>query len=826
MLNLPRVGLAVGLTLGAAAGVAGAGALVALRRPLPRVAGKVQLAGLTAEARVVRDRWGVPHIYAGNNADLFAAMGYVHAQDRLWQMELNRRMAHGQLAEIFGPIALSSDRFIRTLGFSRIARREQELLDGATRTVIEAYVRGVNACLAANRRQLPIEFSVLRYTPRPWEVIDVLIWAKVMALSLSTNWTNELFNAQVVARLGAERARELLPGYPADHPIAVPAGITYSSDVGAGALQAASAAAPFIRSVISGHGSNAWALSGTQTRNGRPLLANDTHLGLTIPGIWYENHLEGGDYSVAGFSFPGVPAVVVGHNARIAWGITNGLVDVQDLYIEHFDPHDPLRYRWQTGWETAELVQEEIRVKGRAAPEVEAVRITRHGPVVSAVTAPEDSRLRFPTDRSAGNGHATVREELALRWTALEPSVNVFRAALALNRAGNWDEFCAALNDWDVPPQNFVYADVDGHIGYRLSGKLPIRAQGDGKLPVPGWSGEYEWTGYIPPAALPAAYDPPAGLVVTANHRVAGAGYAYADALRGEWWNGYRAARITTLLAAQAPHNAETCAQIQRDQYSIPGVELAQVLAGLPLHDRLELQVRDIMAAWDGQVTPESAAAAIYDTLRYYLERAAFVELGDLINAPASMGAFGVLPSNDFLRRNFPTILARIKAAAGPERADPWLGGERTWNDVLHTALQQTVADLRARLGPNPHNWRFGRIHGLMLRHVLGNVPTLGRIFNRGPWPYGGDSDTVCMGYIPRDTAVGPTYHAPSQRLICDPGDWDATQAILPAGQSGHPGSPHYSNMNIAWRRGVYHPLLWSRALVEKQSVATLILAP
>ncbi len=847
MFNLPRLARAVGITMGLAAGVTGIGAVAALRRPLPRTSGRLPLPGLQARAEVRRDRWGVPHIYAASNRDLFATAGYVHAQDRLWQMELNRRTAHGRLAEIFGPIALSSDRFIRTLGFSRLARREVELLDDETREVLEAYVDGVNACLTALRGRLPLEFTLLGFRPRPWEVADILAWPKIMALTLSGNWMSELFNAQVVAAVGAERAAELMPRYPGEAPITVPEGAHYAAHMGEDALRMAAEAARFTGETSAPQGSNGWAVSGSRTVSGRPLLAEEPHLGLGLPGLWYAMHLEGGDYKVAGVGIPGTCGLIIGHNERIAWGQTNAMTDNQDIYIERFHPDDPLLYQFggsqdgaQPQWRRAELIREEIIVKGWREPVTIDVRLTHHGPIIDDVAGPEGSPLARRRDRrSATNGRpgdATdhegrsdaggYQEALALRWTALDPSPAVTRAVLRINRAGNWAEFRAALADWDVPPQNFVYADVDGHIGYALGGRLPIRPDGDdGLLPVPGWDGAHEWQGFIPNEALPASLDPPNGMVVSANNRIAAPDHPYHDQIHGEWANPFRAERIEALLRATPQHDTASFARIQRDWRSLPGLRLARLIAALHVDDLLERQARSALTAWDGELTADSVAGALYAGLRYHLPRVVFAELGELIGAQSGLGAFGALPSNIFLDRSLPELLARAEAAA-LDSPDPWLGGGRSWAGVLHEALRRTVNELRERLGPDLATWRYGRIHTLTLRHTLGGVPALAPIFNRGPWPMGGDGDTVNMQHAPRETAAGPHYNAPSYRQILDPGDWDAAQIMLPAGQSGHPGSAHYADLAAAWRACRYIPLLWSREAVERHTAAVLTLEP
>lgn len=820
MFDFSRIARALGVTAGLAAGAAGLGAVAALRRPLPRTSGRLPLPGLSAQVTVRRDRWGVPHIYAAAEADLFAALGYVHAQDRLWQMELNRRTGHGRLAEVFGPVALSSDQFIRTLGFSRLARREAELLDDETRAALEAYVRGVNACLAALRGRLPLEFTVLGLQPQPWQVEDVLVWPKVMALNLSGNWTSELLNAQIVAALGEERARAIAPRYPHDGPLAVPAGAAYRATMGDAALRLAQEASRFTGDVGGPQGSNAWAVSGARTASGRPLLAGDPHLGLGLPGVWYAAHLEGGRYHVAGVTFPGVPGVIIGHTRQVAWSMTTAMTDTQDLYIERFHPDDPGRYAWRGGWREVETVREEIAVKGQREAALLDVRLTHHGPLIDEVSGPAGSPLAW---RGPG---AAAGEGLALRWTALDPSPHSLRAVLRLNRAHDWASFRAALEDWDVAPQNFVYADAHGHIGYALGAKLPLRSRGDGRLPVPGWDGAHEWAGFIPPAELPASLDPPSGAVVSANNRIVGPDHPRHGQIHGEYANPYRAARILELLDATERHDARSFARIQGDVRSLPGLRLARLVARLDPAEPLERAARDLLAAWDGEVTAASAAAAVYDALRHHLLREVYAELGGLLGAQAALGAFGSTPGSIYLERALPMLLACAEAAPALDAPDPWLGGGRTWAGALRAALSRAAAELRARLGPDPARWRYGRVHSLTLRHPLGAVAALAPIFNRGPWPTGGEMDTVNHHYIPREQAAGPRYNAPSLRQILDPGDWDSARIILPAGQSGHPASRHYADMAAAWRAGGYVPLLWSPEAVAGHTVATLTLEP
>ncbi|MDW8212651.1 MAG: penicillin acylase family protein [Roseiflexaceae bacterium] len=811
MISLGQLGKTAGIIIGTAAGLAGVGAIAALRRPLPRTSGTLPLPGLQAPVRVIRDRWGVPHIYAANSEDLFMAQGYVHAQDRLWQMEFQRRAASGQLAELFGAIALDSDRFVRVLGFRRVAEREADSLDDETRRLVEAYVRGINAFIEQHAGNLPIEFTVLRLRPRPWTVADVLVWGRMMALQLSRNWREELVRARLVATVGAERAAALTPHYPDDHPIIVPPGVHYTPTMGQSAMERADAAARFFPDGA-GQGSNSWAVAAHRAAGGGPLLASDPHLAITMPSLWYENHLSGGDFHVTGASIPGTPGVIIGHNEHIAWGITNSGNDVQDLYLEKFDPTDltGLRYEYQGQWETAELVREEIVVRGQREVVIEEVRITRHGPIINALL-PEHAQ-------NASNGEALRAEQpLAMRWTALAPS-RLMRAVFRLNRARDWESFREALADWTVPPQNFTYADVEGNIGYALGGDIPLRAKGDGSVPVPGWTGEYEWVGIIPHAELPHVLNPPEGFVITANNRVVGDSYPYP--FPAEWLNGYRAERIRQLIEQTPRHDVESFARIHADVRSLPGLELAALAGRLPADDPLAQQARDALATWNGELSADSIGGTIYSRLRERLLSTIYADAAPAFDVTVGLGAFATLPGRDIAQRAFPRLLRRLI-----ERDDRFFG-ERTTDEILTAAWNATLAELRAELGDDVTTWRYGRIHSLTIRHPLGSIPALATIFNRGPFPTGGDLDTVNMGYLPREFAGPPFYIAPSYRQICDTADWDRSQSIQPTGQSGHPGSRHYSDFVQPWLNVQYHPMPWSRSRVEEVAASRMTLQP
>ena len=809
-----RIGGILGLGFGAATGLAGAGLYAALRRPLPRWSGTLAVPGLAASVEVLRDRWGVPHVYARSNDDLFLAQGYLHAQDRLWQMELQRRTGHGQLAELFGPIALDTDRFVRVLGFGRIARREVALLGDSERAAMEAYCRGVNAFIARHGRRLPLEFTLLGHRPRAWEPADILVWSKIMALDLSVNWATEVLRARIVAAVGAERAAALDPAYAPHWPLTLPPGLDYAASLGTAPAPPYPTDVELLGRQGGEPGSNAWVVGGARTSSGGPLLANDPHLALQMPSLWYEMHLVGGDYAVAGATIPGSPGVVIGHNARIAWGVTNGMTDVQDLYIERFDPIDPAgrRYEFRGAWEEAEVVREAIVVRDRprgrhSHTETVEVRITRHGPLVNDLIP-----------RAEGQA---AEAPLALRWTALAPG-RLHSSVLAVNRARDWGEFRAALVDWTVPPQNFVYADVDGHIGYALGGDLPIRAQGDGRLPMPGWTGEWEWTGIIPPAENPHALDPAEGFVATANNRIVAA----TRPVIGEWATGYRVSRIRELLLRTPRHSAESFARIHADRRSLSGLACIALArdARLPAPpgDPVAADARAALAAWDGMLSADCIGGLVASVLCQRLLDRAYGEIAGPLGTVTGLGAFAGAPGNLYRQRALPNLLDRL---LDPDSDPGWFAPGHSPDAIIADAWAATVAALRAAWGDDVSRWRYGLAHLFTLRHPLGANRPLARLFNRGPITTGGDGETVNMGGL----NIGPTglesYGAPSYRQILDPTDWDSSRAIHPTGQSGHPASPHYADFLPLWLADEYHPLPWTRGAVEEATAHRLTLA-
>jgi penicillin G amidase len=799
------------------------------RRPLPKVRGTLKLgsAGLSplhAAVEIVRDRWGVPHIYAQDLDDLFLAQGFVHAQERLWQMELNRRLAHGRLSEIFGTIAFDTDRLIRIIGLSRSARRDLAHADPEALRVLQAYALGINTWLGANQNRLPLEFTLLGFKPAPWDPLDSLAIAKFIAWGLSGNWDSEIMHAALIDKLGAERAARLQGEYHPDNPL-VFQDHTYVDmlDLLVKQFDAAREWLP-VRG-LSGM-SNNWVIAGSRSATGKPLLANDPHLTLQMPSVWFENHLNAPDLEATGVSFPGTPAVVIGHNRDLAWGLTASFADVQDLYIEKFNPNDAALYEFQGNWEHATVVREEIRVKGEPRARVEEVAITRHGPVINSIVPTHVVGLLHQSAPAQSSPDETSLR-LALRWAAYEES-HLLRGVLRLNLARDWDQFAEALRDWDAPSMNFVYADRAGNIGYYMPGRIPIRAKGSGLAPVPGWTGEYEWKGWIPHEELPHLFNPPQGYIASANNLVVGKEYPYF--LTGETQNGYRARRIVDLLTGKEKLSAEDFAGIQVDEFCRPAQEFCALLTE---HEPAILEepaltdaksqaavAIELLKNWDFHLTADSAGGGIYKLTQYFAMHRVFGPLlGPLTDHYLGNGFAPVVADHTIYYLDYaPLVLQRILA----ENEAEWLR-DATRDEVLAGALHDAIVYFREAIGEDVRQWQWGKVHPVGFNHPLGASRPLDRIFNRGPYPFGGDSNTVWQaGYNPKLPFKVEGSFSASWRQIVDLDDWDSSRAIHTTGQSGHPASRHYDDMVRMWLNGRYHPMLWSREKVESHVEARL----
>ena len=795
----------VAVTLGAAAGLFGAAYYLLFRRPLPKHSGKIQVNGLTSSVEILRDQWGVPHIYAPNEQDVYFAQGYIHAEERLWQMEFNRRLVAGRVSELLGEPAINLDRWMRTLGMRNVATQEVELLDAQTRSTLEAYAAGVNARI--QRGRLPLEFNLLRFKPEPWTIVDSIAWSKMMAWNLSVNWESEILRSMLIEKLGQEKAAELEPGYFEQWPLIFPPNVSYSK-IGVSALdRSANAKKLSGPGATSGVGSNNWVISGKRTATGKPLLANDMHLGLTIPAIWFENHLSSGEMDITGVSFPGVPGIISGHNNFIAWGFTNGFPDVQDLYMEHLrkDSNDAWQYEYDGKWINASVRQEKIIVRGKP-PVVEEVIATQHGPIINNMWVGEKPE-----------------QPLALRWTAYEPS-RMMKALYDMNRAQSCEQLHAALRNWVVPVQNVVYADISGNIGYTYPGKIPLRRNGDGRLPVPGWISDYEWEGYIPFDELPHQFNPENGFIATANNRVVGEDYKYW--LGYDFVTGNRAQRIVEMITATPAIDSAYIEKMHIDWVSTAAVEVNKFLKTILTDDPEINNVLEKMRAWDGSLAIDSSAASVYQVFCLkMLELMLTPKLGpDLTARYMGKGPTPVLAEGSiFAERSREFLQVQLQKASSP-----WfdLGNGENRDDLAKLALRQSIDFLKDSLGPSFENWGWGKIHTVTFPHVLGAVPALKPLFSRGPYPIGGDADTIWNTQSTRYNLAQEVLVGPPFRMIVDLGNLAASKSQLTPGQSGHPTSPHYADNINDWMSGKYHPVLFRFADVKDHAEARLTLLP
>ena len=808
-----------------------AGGYLYLRRSLPQIDGTVTVAGLTAPIDIIRDADAIPHIVAVNKLDGLFGLGYAHAQDRLWQMEFQRRIGHGRLSEVLGEATLPQDRFLRTVGFGRAAAAAWTSTPDWAKQQVNAYVAGVNAFIATHHGAgLPPEFTLLRFEPEPWTPVDVVVWVKMMAWDLSGNYSFEMLRHDLLAKVGEQKMAQLMPAY-ATNGLSILDGSGGSGGTGrsggsdgretvarrlqpsvTGAfLSSLSGGEPAVRDFLiggattEGLGSNNWVVDGTMTASGQPLLANDPHLGTRLPSTWYLAHISAGDFDVIGGTFPGTPAIALGRNRFIAWGATNVAADVQDLYREHLDAAGT-HAEFRGVQEPITLIPETIIVKG-AAPVTLSVRVTRHGPLVS-------DAINANNAASKGDAKPAPIEPLAFRWTALDADDGTLAAFLKVNEARNWSDFTAALSGYVVPSQNFVYADVEGHIGYYAPGRIPIRASGDGSSPAEGWTGEAEWTGWVPFADLPHLYDPPEHMIVTANHRPAPASYRYNLGL--EWTEPYRAQRIVDLLHEKSKFSADDFARIQADTLSLHARALLPIL----LHrtgsmTAADQPVLDRLRQWNFDATADSAATAIFQAWFLHLTPALVAD--DL--GPAA---------TELYQGKF-SFVSRFLAATLATNDSPWCDDAATparesCDDVVAGALRKGIEDLQRRLGSDISRWRWDAVHLAMFPHALDSVAALRPILSRSVG-IAGDWSTVNVGVSAADHPY-EVHTVPGYREIIDLSPANDSRFLDAVGESGHPLSPHYDDFLADWRAVRHRKMRMDRAAIDNGALGHLRLTP
>jgi penicillin amidase len=777
-----------------------------LARPsLPTVRGEMAIPGLRAPVRVFRDAFSVPHIYASHEIDAFRAQGFVHAQERLFQMDFSRRAAQGRLAEIVGPVdapwedltihlkgatMVDMDHFVRILGLARAAEASEKSYSGKMMERLSAYAGGVNDFMERYRKKLPVEFKLLRYEPEPWTPLDTLAMSKLLALQLSTSMRTILALEGLRERFPGQerRLRDLFPAYPADGPVTTR--VKHPVPVHGMDLRQILALEQHFREFVGGGGahlgSNAWALAGSRTTTGKPILCSDPHLLLLAPSVWYLNHVSSEEegLDVIGCSLPGAPGVVIGHNRRVAWGFTNVMADDADIYVEEVHPEDPNRYRAGDGWADMEVRREAYKVKGKK-DETREVRVTRHGPVVTDTVG-----------RAVCPGIA--RDVLSLKWAAHAPSSD-FEAFYRVNHASNWEEMREGAKLYGGSPLNLVYADVDGNIGYQMTGKIPLRRAGKGLLPIDGRPAEEnEWEGTLSFDLHPCVLNPPEGYVATANNQVVDDSYPFY--ITDLWEPPYRVMRIREMIGEREKHTPEEMVRMHTD---VVALQARGFIRDVLASDDVERWCEDsivraawrTLVEWDGDCRTDSVASAIWHVFfAVFMERRLREHLGEdlwcaymeLINQP-------VIPLENIAREGRPW----------------WFDSPDGHAMELAQTLESAVDRLREMFGPDMRGWTWGRLHTLLMKHPLGEVPLLAPFFNLGPFETPGDSTTVNNGQYfhahPWRHQAGPSY-----RQICDLSDWDASRFVSYTGQSGNPVSPHYRDMAALWLRGEYAPMCFS----------------
>jgi penicillin amidase len=804
-------------------------AYIYARGSLPAVNGTIVVAGPSGPVDIIRDLDAIPHIFASTRLDGLYGLGYVHAQDRLWQMEFQRRIGFGRLSEIFGATTLPQDRLLRTIGFGRAARTAWERMTPPRKREIESYVAGINGFLAAHHgRSLPPEFTLLRFEPDPWDGADVVVWQKMIAWDLSANYSFELLRHDLAARVGVAGMADLMPPYPQDglsilepHPSGHAArrqGIA-ATNVAEGArpdqLQAfmsgLSRGLPAVRNLlVAGEeslGSNSWVVDGTLTASGKPLLANDPHLGTRLPSTWYLAHISAIDYDAIGASMPGTPVIVLGRNRSIAWGATNVAADVEDLYRERVDATGRFA-EFRGRQEALQFIRETIGIKGHPTVAWD-VRVSRHGPLVSdAINA----------NNAEGRAERAVAalEPLAFRWTALDPDDTTVIAMMRVSEARNWEEFTAALRDFVVPAQNFLYADTAGHIGYYAPGRIPIRASGDGAMPAEGWTGESEWSGWVPFDQLPHVHDPPDHLIVTANQRPAAATYPYLLGL--EWPEPYRAERIAELLGGKSKLTTDDFAAMQADTLSLHARRLLPVLIehARPGGEADQQAVR-MLREWGQDARGDSGAAAIFEAWFIHL---APTLVSDKLGAPATASYAG--------RFSYVTrfILNALRGTTGRQWCDDTRTAEiETCDAAVTKALHQAVIDLTERLGSDMTRWRWDAVHRATFPHQgLDSVTLLRPLISRSV-PSGGDWSTIDVGAVATDHPYEQRSVA-SYREIIDLSPANDSRFLDALGESGHPLSPHYDDFLADWSAVKHRRMRIDRADIERGATGRLRLIP
>lgn len=798
---LLRIGTAVLVII-----IIGAGIVTWLvRRAWPQLDGTLTLTGLEQPVEIKRDMWGIPQIYAQTEHDLFFAQGYIHAQDRLWQMEFNRRGSSGRLSEVVGKSTSRIDYYYRNLRLRATAEQIWENLDDESRAILQAYSDGVTAYIEDNGNKLPIEFTILGFKPEPWTPIDTLSWGNLMSTYLSSNSDMEFLRAQMIADVGEDVMNELLPAAADGRYISMPPGVNEYAGLRDVDITTMTGLKDIMGTPTEGVGSNSWVVAGSRTESGSPILENDIHIGLTLPSIWYAVGLHGGRFDTVGYGLAGIPGVISGHNQHIAWGITNLGPDTQDFYLLKLDdPENPTQYEYDGEWRDLEVIHESVIIKNNDPLDI-TLYMTHDGPIMAGTLGKEDV------------------DPVALHWTLYNGDNQLFKSIIQLDLAQNWDEFRSALALWDLPGQNMLYADREGNIGFQVAGKVPIRAEGHmGDVPIPGWTSDYEWVGYIPYDELPSAFNPPSGFIVNANSRSAATDYPYR--LTDSYSPPYRAERIIDLIEEKTPVTVTDMHDIMMDTNSPTAPLLLPYLEKQEPENSLQAQALQIVQDWDMQSETDQVGASIYEAWHLaLLKNIISDDLGEELTTEYITG--------QYLRHATQHVPFLIHVME--ENDTRWLDDQtteqvETRDDIVQRSFEDALAWLTENYGDDLTKWEWGNVHtGTFPEQPFGLIPNglVKAIFNSDTYPIRGSNLSVHANGFSWGNPFQVWVITNAQQVI-DLSDFDQSIMMLSTGQNGTLFNKHREDLIPLWQSGQYIPQYFSAEAIETSTEHTLTLTP
>ena len=772
-----------------------------VKKSFPEYDGTITISQLHHPVTIYRDEFGVPHLFAHSEYDLFFSQGYVHAQDRLWQMDISRRAGEGRLSEVLGAATVKFDKMLKTVGFQRLAVQLEQQLSPTSKKMLQAYADGVNEFIRTHKGKYPIEFDMLNYEPEEWKPVHSVMISRLMAWELNISWHVDVVLGELVAKLGEEKARQIFPTYPENAPVIVDksvaakdiAPVKYFADLHNEFKQ-------FFGTTGTHIGSNSWAIAPKKSFNGKAMLANDPHLGLSLPAKWYEIHLRGGALDVAGVSLPGTPLVIIGHNRNVAWGLTNVMADDADFYFEQVDSLGAEKYLYKGEWRDIETIPDTIWVKDSAEVPI-VIRKTIHGPAINEI---------YPLKKISSSNCITMK------WTGYEMSDELLGMYL-VNTAKDWQSFLNGVRQFTVPGQNFVYADVNGNIGFHPGVRLPRRNSNNPTLPFAGWNGEHEWQGFIPFEELPSLYNPPEGFIATANNKTTnGVNYHISNL----WEPPSRIERIRELLQSKPQFDVTDFKNMQNDYYSYFAKDVTPfILAAFKSQTVTDSKLETVLnyfRNWDFQMTKEDVPTTIFEVFFIKLINNIYKdEMGDelfrqyifLANMP-----YRVTP-------------ALLKDSSSTWFDDITTPAVETRDDIVRKSMNDALKELTQKLGENVKEWQWGKLHMLTLKHPFGDITALSSIFNIGPVEMGGSGTTVNHGEYELPEPYSMTL-GPSTRQIVDFADLNRTLSVIPSGQSGQPLHPNYSDQFALWKNGEYHEVALDENEVALKSKNILYLMP